>query len=138
MTDPMTPERLTALHRRYDGLSPDAYAADHPTSHVGELLAYVDELQAHLRRQAADELTRMDAAMEIEAAVHAARHVALAERNEARDIARELLTVIVMTAPGRRVTFSDCDALPAWLTATPPEAGTATHAIPATTINEED
>lgn len=38
--------RLAELCRRYSGLSPDAYAPDHPVSHTVELLAEVRRLRA--------------------------------------------------------------------------------------------
>lgn len=65
MAGPMTPERLADLHDRYDGLDPDAYAADHPAAHVLELLAEVDRLQDAARLAAADELTRMGQSLDL-------------------------------------------------------------------------
>lgn len=71
------------------------------------------------------------------------------EREQARQIARHAYRNWLTPASQRRAVNSfeistvmadalGVDALPAWLTATPPEAGTATPAIPATTDNEED
>ena len=57
---PMTPARLAELQARYDGLTPDAYAADHPATHVVELLAEVQLLTGHAatKDQAIESLRR--------------------------------------------------------------------------------
>ena len=144
----MIPERLADLHARYDGLSPDAYAPDHPATHVLELLAYLADLKHSLSgagecidayvtalaqsetlvRQLRREIVDADGsatAAEIE------RDVARAERDRAREIARRAyrhwLTPRVRSLTEENAEFSAAtaitlgtDALPGWLTVDEP------------------
>lgn len=78
-----------------------------------------------LEQAAAAELTRMDEVMETEVAVHAARHEATAERDQARQIARKLRSYLGIWVDASLIVglerdlagYVGLDALPDWLTA---------------------